>query len=326
MAATADDTFDPIVAGQGAQRLAWGEIPADVRTALEARLGAPVAEASSQPGGFSPGFASRLTLADGRRVFMKAISGAQNRESPAIYRQEARYAALLPAGVPAPRLLWTFDDDDWVALAFEDIEARPPAMPWRPDELERVLDAVAELPNLLTPAPFEAPALADAFDRAFHGWRRLAGHEQANDPRLDPWARANLDRLAQLEATWTEGAGGNTLLHGDLRADNILVAPDRVYIVDWPWVRTGAAWADLLFMLPSVAMQGGGDPERIFATAAVGRNADSGAVTAVLCAITGYFLRSSLQPPPPGLPTLRAFQKAQGDAALAWLKQRLNWP
>ena len=320
-----DTGISAVLAGNGARRLQWHDIPRYVRAELEARLGSPVAEAISQPGGFSPGFASRLVLEDGRRVFVKAVSGAQNRESPAIYRQEARYAAALPAEVPAPRLLWTFDDEDWVALAFEDIEARPPAIPWNPDELARVLEVVAALPQLLTPSPFEAPTLADAFDRAFRGWRRLAAHERAAAAALDPWAQANLDRLAELEAGWKDGAFGDTLLHSDLRADNVLLTDDRVYIVDWPWVRTGPAWADLLFMLPSVAMQGGGDPEEIFASQAVSRDADRAAVNATLAGLTGYFLRSGLQPAPPGLPALRPFQLAQGEAALAWLKHRLRW-
>ena len=42
-----------------------------------------------------------------------------------------------------------------------------------------------------------------------------------------------------------------------------------------------------------------------------------------LAGLTGYFLRSSLNPAPPGLPTLRPFQRAQGDAALEWLRKRL---
>jgi len=314
-----------VIAGNGAQRLQWHDLADHVRAAVEVRLGSPVAEALSQPGGFSPGFASRLLLEDGRRVFVKAVSGAQNRESPAIYRQEARYAAALPARVPAPRLLWTFDDDDWVALAFEDIEARPPSLPWRTDELSRVLEAIAALPALLTPPPFEAPALADAFERAFTGWRRLAGKERELVVHLDPWAQAHLNRLAELEATWAAGALGNTLLHSDLRADNILLTPDRVYIVDWPWARIGPAWFDLLGMLPSVAMQGGGDPEEIFISQEVGREADPAAVNATLAGLTGYFLRSGLQPAPPGLPALRPFQLAQGEAALAWLKGRLGW-
>jgi hypothetical protein len=325
MTAGASGGVDPVIAGNGAQRLSWRDIPPHIRAGLEERFGSAVVDAVSQPGGFSPGFASRLTLTDGRRVFVKAVSGAQNRESPAIYRQEARYAAALPAEVPAPRLLWTFDDDDWVALAFEDIEGRPPSLPWQPDELGRVLEAIAALPAALTPPPFEAPTLGDAFARAFSGWRRLATKERERAVELDPWAQANLDRLAELEDAWQAGAGGGTLLHSDLRADNILLTPERVYIVDWPWVRTGPAWADLLFMLPSVAMQGGGDPEEIFVTHAIAKDAPREAANAMLAGLTGYFLRSALQPAPPGLPALRLFQKAQGDAALAWLRRRLGW-
>ncbi|MEZ4617961.1 MAG: hypothetical protein R2867_20965 [Caldilineaceae bacterium] len=34
---------------------------------------------------------------------------------------------------------------------------------------------------------------------------------------------------------------------------------------------------------------------------------------------------SSLQPDPPGLSTLRAFQAAQGAIALDWLAERTGW-
>lgn len=325
MSPPSGDSIDAVRAGSGGHRLTWDDLPSHVRAGLQARLGSPVVEASSQPGGFSPGFASRLLLQDGRRAFVKAVSASQNRESPGIYRQEARYAVALPPAVPAPRLLWTFDDGDWVALAFEDLDARTPQLPWQPAELQRVLAAIATLPAMLTPAPFEAPPLEDAFDRAFHGWRRLLGSPHADDPRLDPWAKANLARLAGLEATWASGVRGDTLLHSDLRADNILLTPDHVFFVDWPWVRIGAPWFDLLAMLPSVAMQGGGDPEEIFTNHPVGRTAGRDAVTAVICALTGYFIRSGLQPAPTGLPTLRPFQLAQGEAALAWLQRRLDW-
>jgi hypothetical protein len=36
-------------------------------------------------------------------------------------------------------------------------------------------------------------------------------------------------------------------------------------------------------------------------------------------------VRQSRQPHPPGLPTLREFQAAQGRTALAWLKIRTGW-
>ena len=41
---------------------------------VEERLGSPVVHAESQGSGFTPGFASRLTAADGARLFVKAAS------------------------------------------------------------------------------------------------------------------------------------------------------------------------------------------------------------------------------------------------------------
>jgi hypothetical protein len=45
-------------------------------------------------------------------------------------------------------------------------------------------------------------------------------------------------------------------------------------------------------------------------------------VNCALASLAGYFTRHSLLPPPPGLPTLRAFQAAQGTVARRWLAQR----
>ena len=42
----------------------------------------------------------------------------------------------------------------------------------------------------------------------------------------------------------------------------------------------------------------------------------------VFAALAGYFTHRALQPPPPGLPTLRAFQAAQGEVARQWLAHR----
>jgi len=48
-------------------------------------------------------------------------------------------------------------------------------------------------------------------------------------------------------------------------------------------------------------------------------------VTVLLAAICGFFVSRSLDPPPPGLPTLRSFQAAQGAVALNWLRRRTGW-
>jgi aminoglycoside phosphotransferase (APT) family kinase protein len=135
-----------------------------------------------------------------------------------------------------------------------------------------------------------------------------------------------LDRLADLEAGWPAATGGRTLLHADLRADNLLLTPTRVVAVDWPYACVGAAWVDLLLLLPSVTMQGGPDPEPTFAAHPVAAGADPPAVTTALAAWAGFLIGGSRLPPPPGLPNLRTFQLGQGMVALDWLRHRTGWP
>ena len=310
-------------------RLHWDQLPGTLRHALEARLGSTVTESVTQPGGFSPGVAARLRLADGRRVFLKAISSHPNPDSPAMHRREARIAAALPVSVPTPRLLWSYDDGDWVAIVFEDVDGWTPVTPWRPQELGRVLEAVTQLVESLTPAPIAVETIAERLHEPLQGWRALeaAAHAKADDLGGVPdWARRNFERLAALESEWETASAGATLLHFDLRADNILLTADRVLVVDWPHASLGAGWMELLQILPSIAMQGGPKPWEIFDSHPLGHRAPEREVTAVLAAVTGYFIRQSRLPSPPGLPTLRAFQRDQGIPALEWLMRRTGWP
>jgi aminoglycoside phosphotransferase (APT) family kinase protein len=125
-----------------------------------------------------------------------------------------------------------------------------------------------------------------------------------------------------METRSTLGSGGSTLLHLDLRADNILLTPDRVLAVDWPWASVGAPWIDLLLMLPSVSMQGGPPPWEIFDAHPLAQGADPAAVTRVLAGLSGFFLYASTLPPSPGLDPVRPFQLVQGQHALGWLRRR----
>jgi aminoglycoside phosphotransferase (APT) family kinase protein len=313
--------LDETLRGRGV-RMAWAELPLEVRRGIEGLLGAEVVEANSQQGGFSPGVAARVTLSDGRRAFVKAVSSAANPEAPEMHRREAVVAAALPASVAAAKLLASYDEHGWVVLAFENIEGGPPQLPWRNDELERVLDAIVRLADTLTPTPLALPVIAEVFDPSgFEEIRSAAASERALE-ELDPWVVHNLDRLAEAEARWSEATVGDTLLHFDLRADNVLLTQERVLFVDWPHATVGAAWIDLLGMLPSVAMQGGPPPWELFERHPAARHADPAAVDAALAGLAGFFLSRGLRPDPPGLPTVRRFQRAQAAEAVRWLRQR----
>ena len=43
-----------------------------------------------------------------------------------------------------------------------------------------------------------------------------------------------------------------------------------------------------------------------------------------LAAVSGYLVHLGTLPPPPGLSTVREFQRAQGVEALAWLRRSLG--
>jgi aminoglycoside phosphotransferase (APT) family kinase protein len=169
----------------------------------------------------------------------------------------------------------------------------------------------------LTAAPIGVPGIEQYLGADFTGWRTLSS--RPGDDRIDPWSRARLGELAALEATWASHAAGGTLLHGDIRADNLLVTGDGVLVVDWPHACRGAAFTDVVFFAPSVAMQGGPEPAALVARSRAGRDASPDAVTAVVCALAGYFTERSLAPPPPGLPTVRRFQAAQAEVTRRWL-------
>jgi len=306
------------------RRLHWAELPADVRTAVADLAGAAVDSAQTQPHGFSPGVAARLRLADGRRAFVKAVSAAANPESPAMHRAEARLTGTFPAGVPVPRLLGVYDDDDWVALVYEDVDGRHPATPWRTEELEHVMTSLVRLHEALTPCPVpDWPRVVDDVQTV----EEFASWATADADTLDEWTRGHLSELIDLESEWRAVAAGDTLLHLDLRADNMLIRSDgEVIFVDWPWGARGAPLLDVVALAPSVRMQGGPDLDWLLARHPAAAAGGRRAADSLLAAVAGMFTIRALRPPPPGLPTLRAFQDAQGRVAREMLATRLGNP
>lgn len=319
-------TDGPPLAFSGS-RLSWTDLPRPVRTRIAQTAGADVISEASATSGFSPGFASVLELSDGTQVFCKAVSPDQNPESPDLARREIQVAAALPDEIPAPALLWSHDDGDWVVLGFEVAAGHLPEHPWQPAQLDRVLGAVADLAEVGTPSPAALPPLAGEMAQIAQGWDLLAADGAAVDravQALGPegdWVRGQIDELSRWSADATAASVGRTLSHGDLRADNILLDEHAVWIVDWPWATgQGAAWFDLLAILPSIAMQGGGDPATLFRAHPTGQGADPDAVHSVLAALAGYFVQSAVKPAPVGIVNLRPFQLAQGREALRWLR------
>ncbi len=307
------------------RRLPYVRLPAWLRRRVNDGLGSPVARAVDRPGGFSPGVAAALTLADGRRAFLKAVSEGSNPESPRIHRREIAVTRALPASVPAPRLLWSLDEAGWVAFALEFLPGREPRLPWRPADLRRVIAMLDRFAREFTPAPIRLRPFVETHPNLPGHWGALSAARADGTDRLadvDPWAVRHLDRLVELEARCGPATRGDTLVHCDVRADNLLVGPRGAFLVDWPHACLGPPWLDWVLMLPSVAMQGGPAPERLLRRLPAGRAAPAEDVDAVVAAFAGFLVANGRKPDPPGLPTLRAFQRGQAAPALAWLRER----
>jgi hypothetical protein len=287
-----------------------------VRALVEEHCGSPVTGAVSQGGGFTPGFASVLTCEDGSRHFVKAASNTAQRMFAASYREEARKLRALPEGIPAPRLLWS-EDGDWVVLGLEYVEARAPRRPWRPAELDACLDALERVAQVLTPVP---PGLdLDTFAEEFGTWPAHWDHVHAT--RDLPHA----DEAAALAAGFAGVVGGETLVHTDVRDDNVLLTTDgRALFCDWNWPCTGAAWLDSLCLL--IGPRGDGvDVESVMLARPLLRDVPAEHVDRVLAVLCGYFLKSADDPVPPTSPHLRDVQRWQGDVVWDWLCERRGW-
>lgn len=305
-------------------RIGWADLPVHVRTSVERIVGGPIVYADSQVGGFSPGSADRVVTDTGARAFVKAANLALNEHTPGLYRREAAITAQLPPAVPATRLLGAYDDGDWVALVLADVDGRHPRTPWLRAEVDAVLDTLGTLANRLTPCPVaDIPAAADELRGDFIGWQRLREHPW---PELPVLASRHLDDLITLADRAADAIAGDTLVHLDVRADNLLVRADgSVVLVDWPWACRGCEWLDSLCLLVNVELYGGHDVEAVLATTPVLAGAPADAIDATLAGLCGYFFNAARQPPHPALPTLKQFQRDQGAAVLGWLARRLGW-
>jgi hypothetical protein len=299
-------------------RLRWTELPDHVRARIGRLAGGPVVAATNCQGGFSPGLAARVRLADGRRAFIKAMDGSAWPSQVGLYRDEARVAAMLPAGLPTPDFLGCDDDGDWVILAFECVDATEPARPWRQTDLARVIAAAPDLAATTAPGlPAEHPRLRGWADIAADDSRlaRLATHAR--------WATERLSLLTELEVHGVAAAQGPALVHFDMFAHNILLTPGRVLFVDWPHARLGAPFVDTVLLLAS-AVGDGIDPEPFLAASPVTAGVDPHAIDGLIAAQAGFCLKDALHPPQLGLEPIYATKLELGLAALTWLARRLE--
>ena len=155
---------------------------------------------------------------------------------------------------------WTLDVDDWFVLCLEHVESRQPRRPWRQPDLDAALDALEIVAD-------------SAHARSGRAGTRHAGRGVRRLPRLlGPPARSGCatSTTSRRPRRWPpatrRSSAGDTLVHTDVRDDNVLLRPDGTALLcDWNFPCVGADWLDTLLML--VGPRGDGlDVEAVLAS------------------------------------------------------------
>jgi hypothetical protein len=244
-------------------------------------------------------------FADGSRAFLKLASVDP---SPQWVRDEQHVFECV-SGPFMPRLLG-FDDGDRPLLILEDMlpEARWPP-PWQPGDVDAVLAALNEVSS--APVSGELPRLTED---ATAGWSDVA---EDPAPFLSlgivsaEWLECSLPAL--LEASDPALLDGASLVHCDVRSDNLCLRDGRAVLLDWNHARIGNPAFDVAFWLPSLRLERGPDPATF-------------GVDEMAVFVAGFFAAQAGLPAPEGAPRVRSFQRAQLEVALPWASSTLGLP
>ena len=192
-----------------------------------------------------------------------------------------------------PAFYDAYDDGSWVALLIEDIDGRTADHPWSRADADRVLAAVDELAEALTPSPWPDAPLAAVRSAGFlSGWDKVV----ANGTEVPAWLDGRTEEIRDLARRGVAAvAAGESLVHWDIRADNLLLTDTgRVVLVDWAWLARATPWADQVIVQGDI---------RTYADHPPLPEPPGDDVTGLIAAFAGGLWWASTQPDPPGLPS-----------------------
>ena len=212
-----------------------------------------------------------------------------------------------------PRVQGWVEDRDRPALLLEDLSESEWPPPWSESSVAAVRTALREVAAHPVPAWVESIEL---MRDTLEGWVRVG-----NDPA--PFLGLGLcspgwitDALPALIASAeTAQLQGESLLHFDIRSDNLCLRDRRAVLLDWNWLARGNAVVDLAAWLPSLYAEGGPPPWILLP--------ESRGLSALF---SGYFASMAGLPDVPGAPHVRGLQRTGLEGALPWVVRELGLP
>jgi phosphotransferase family enzyme len=279
----------------------------DLALRIERLIGARVESYTPVACGYTP--ATRLLCRTTTTSFFAKI-GATPLTSQFLRREMHVYNSV--SGAFMPQLVAWEDHESAPILVIEDLSAAHWPPPWDERRVELVLAQIHAMHHTQVSLASYAQV---------HGVRRANWPAVAADPvpflslgLADArWLDAALPLLIRHEAQCS--TDGESLTHWDLRSDNICVTERRALFVDWNYACVSNPQLDLGFWLPSLAYEGGPEPERILPDA-----------PEIATYVAGFFAARAGLPGISDAPRVRVVQRQQLETALPWVARALDLP
>jgi hypothetical protein len=260
--------------------------------------------ASEQRG--TSGTAARWIVASGARSAFVKIGAT---ELTAGWTRDEHRNYLSIDGPFMPTVLGFDDDGERPVLALEDLSSAFWPPPWTSGRVAAVLETLAAVHR--TPPP--AHLLGRSIDWGAN-WRDVG-----QDPKAflalglcsAAWLEAALPALvAASEAAPLEGS---SLVHLDVRSDNVCFRDSRAILIDWNAASVMNPDVEVAAWLPSLHAEGGPAPETILPSA-----------PELAAWLAGYFCSRAGLADIPDAPHVRPLQLAQSRTALPWAARSLR--
>lgn len=237
-----------------------------IKEALENRLNKKIIQWRKPQLGLSAAARYSIELEDKGKVFVKA---ATDTETAGWLRTEYLVLTSYQDSFIPVLIDWIDESGSFPILITQDLSdaywaASDEGVHWRKGDIELLLDTVKKLSTVKG-----HPPLPKMENHHAGIWAKIAENPEGF-LRLKlcsrNWLEHSIDYLVEAESKVDQT--GETLVHGDIRSDNICIDKSRVVFVDWSHACVGRADHDLANLLPTLHLEGGPSPFEIMPDAA----------------------------------------------------------
>ena len=278
---------------------------AELLKEIELLTGKSIASTRPVKGGYTEACRVILPYTDTTSAFLKA---AVNELTAGWLKDEKRMYEEV-SGNFMPKVLYSGEYNGLPFLLLEDLSHATWPPPWNKKQIAEVISTLDIVHA--QPAPEHLGTLEE-FRKGLGGWEIIQQDISgflALGICTKEWLLENLPIIVDAERKAV--LEGDSIVHLDLRSDNLCFVGDRTVLIDWNHSRRGNGKLDLISWLPSLAMETDIAPWDLVMDE-----------PEILTMLMGYFARTAyISTPRPGLQELRI---AMLKAGFPWMCKSLN--